>query len=211
VLALAGVLRFVLESWRGVCARRAIRRTAQLLETRRVGMLSVRIYSSTSWRGVPFAAGVLRPWLCLPAQLERSLSADEREAVIAHELAHLVHQDLLLLSSTRLLAQALGFVPGARWLARQVQAQCELAADQRATRSVAPPVLASALVRVAELCHTGNDVAAPLSFLRPGRALRQRVELLLATPAGQRPLWLRLSLAALALAMLLRASLFTNP
>jgi hypothetical protein len=211
VLVALGVLRFAFEGWRGVRARRAILREARLVETRRMGILSVRIYVSESWQGVPFAAGVLRPWLCLPAQVERALSADEREAVIAHELAHLVHQDLLLLSATRFLAQALGFVPGARWLARQVQAQCELAADQRASRSVPPPMLASALVRVAELCRARDAVVAPLSFLHPGSALRERVELLLAPPAGRRPLWLRLLLGALALATLLRASFFANP
>lgn len=213
-LGLFGVCRFALTSYRGLCARRAILGAARVIEQRDLGVRKVRIVVSEVWQGVPFAAGLWRPWLCLSAQLERALSAEEREAVIAHELAHLAHHDLLLLSSAQLLADSLCFAPGARWLLRRVQAECEIAADRRASQSVSPLSLASALVRVAEL-STPSAPLSSLSFLRPGRALRGRVELLLASRGvGDPTLRARLgryALAALVLAALLRASLFGNP
>lgn len=213
-LALLGFARFVFEARRGVLAQRALLATAPR-ETRPCGRRMVRIFVSDDWQGVPCAGGVFRPWVCMSAQLERALSADERNAVIAHELAHLAHHDLLLLSATRLIAQVLFFVPGARWLVHRVQVECELAADRRATRSVSALTLASALVRVAELCQQRAQAPAQLSFLRPGRALHERVETLIASAGSvpvspQRKVVLHYALTALAIAMVLRAALFHN-
>jgi Zn-dependent protease with chaperone function len=212
-LVLFGLARCAWDSWRGLCARAAILRRARLLETRELGVRKVRLVESEDWRGVPFAAGLLRPWLCLPARVARVLSLEEREAVIAHELAHLAHHDLLLLSSVQLLSQLLFFVPGARWLVRRVQAECEIAADRRASQHVAPLSLASALVRVAELSRASAAVSA-LSFVRPGSSLRVRVQALL-TPhvlvAPPLPVRLgRYALFMLVLAALARASLLGN-
>lgn len=215
-LALFGVGRFAFEALHGARARRALLRAAQLRETRALGRRSVRVFVSDGWQGVPFAGGLLRPWLYIPAHVERALGAQEREAVIAHELAHIAHHDLLLLSAARLLSQALFFVPGARWLTRAIQAECELGADQRAIESVPALSLASALVRVAELCQRREQVAAQLAFLRRGPGLRERVEILIATqtsaPARRlRQSLMRWALAALAIAVLLRAVVFSNP
>ena len=215
--ALLGLSRFLLESARGVRARRDLLRDARCVETRVLGRRTVRIFVSECWQGVPCAGGLWRPWLCMPAHVERALGAEEREAVIAHELAHLAHHDLLLLSVTRLAALLFGFVPGARWLARKVQAECELAADARAVRSVPALTLASALVRVAELCQPQRSAAgAQLAFLRPGQALRERVQILIAgtdVTTHARPLRVlaRWALAALVITTILRAAIFNNP
>ncbi|HEX6240127.1 MAG TPA: M56 family metallopeptidase [Polyangiales bacterium] len=215
--ALVGLSRFALEAVAGVRRRRALLREARCCETRALGLRSVRILVSERWQGVPCAGGLWRPWVCIPAHIERALGPDEREAVIAHELAHLAHHDLLLLSATRLSALLFSFVPGASWLGRQIRAECELAADQRAIRSVPALTLASALVRVAELCQQPREAAgAQLAFLRPGRALRDRVQALLGgldlAAAGRTPRHplLRWALAALVIVTILRASIFTN-
>jgi len=213
-LSALGLVRFALGALRGLRARRAILRSARLIEVRPLGPLVVRVFESDAWRGVPFAAGVLRPWLCLPAEGARALSPEEREAVIAHELAHLRHLDLFLLSGVQLLASAFYFVPGARRLVRAVQSECEIAADRRALESVSALALASALVRVAAWSAPAAQVSHALSFLRPGRLLRERVELLLASakfaPKGLGARLLPLALAALSIAAVLRASLFAN-
>jgi BlaR1 peptidase M56 len=213
-LVLFGLARCAWDSWRGFRARRAILRTARVVEIRDLGVRKVRLVLSEAWQGVPFAAGLVRPWLCLPARVARALSVEEREAVIAHELAHLAHHDLLLLSLAQLFSQALSFVPGARWLVRRVQAECEIAADRRASQYVSPLSLASALVRVAELSRE-SVVVSTLSFMRPGSSLRVRVQTLLTSPGlAAPPLRVRLgryALFMLVLAALARASLFGNP
>lgn len=86
------------------------------------------------------------------------LAFEEREAVIAHELAHLRFFDGPLLIVTGFVAQLFSFVPGALRAFEALCAHVELAADAYAARSVAPSSLASALVCVAERAGTG---AAP--------------------------------------------------
>ena len=44
----------------------------------------------------PFATGVLRPIVVLPRQMMMGLSADQRKIVMAHELLHIRHRDLLI-------------------------------------------------------------------------------------------------------------------
>ncbi len=215
-LALGAVARYMLISWHGARARRALVRSASLLEVRRLGRRSVRIFVSESRQVVPFAAGMFRPWVCLPAAAQRTLEQEEREAVIAHELAHLFHHDLLFLASAHLVAEALSFAPGARWLMRQVRGECEIAADQRAIQTASPLALASALVRVAEQSQQAETLTAELAFLRSGPALHERVDILLApaAPAPRRPrmrAFARLGLVLVVISTVLRASLLGNP
>lgn len=191
------------------CRRHAAMGT--VVDTRRLWLRKVDVVVSSTWEGAPFAGGVLRPWICAPASLWQVLSAEEREAMVLHELGHLRWFDGALLAFSRMGRSLLWFVPGAGAAMRAVARQCELAADSDAvSRGIAPDTLASALVRAGE-----QAVLRPLPLLpffrRERSAFVLRVQKLL---RGDRPA--RLGVAPVALVVVLaltvlRMTAFGNP
>lgn len=178
----------VVSAWRAWASRAAgdrARRAGRVVERRRLGRRTVDIVVSRGHDGVPFAGGVLRPYVCVSEPVFASLAADEREAVIEHELAHLARLDALVHAALTVVGDLGWFVPGLRAQCRAVAAQCEVAADARAVaRGVDPAAMASALVRVAEISRAMP--AHALSLVRPGPLLARRVQRLLdGEPTGR--------------------------
>ncbi len=180
-LATVGLALVVREAARLLSASRACRRhvaAGARIETRPLFGRRVRVVVSPSWSGVPFAGGLLRPWVCIGEALHRTLTPEELEAVVLHEMAHLRWFDAGLLVLVRMLRAALWFVPGAGWLAGAIAAGCERAADADAVaRGAGRCALASALVRAAQGAVEDRGMLA--TFLSPGPALAQRVHALL--------------------------------
>lgn len=178
----ARLVGWAMRTIRASRARSACVHGATLLETRALGRRQVRILVSDLAGVVPFAGGIVRPWVCIPRACLDVLPHDERDAVIAHELEHLRAFDGPFLFAIDLVATVFSFVPGSHIFVRAIRAQVELAADSGAARRVSAASLASALVRVAEHARDGGPTenAASLAFLRPGRLLAQRITTLLA-------------------------------
>ena len=98
----------------------------------------------TGVRGLLFPAIWLGPWML-------DAPAEEREAVVQHELAHVRMLDVPLFAALELLHAILWFVPGVAWLAGRVRAAAELAADASAVRHGARALaLAAAIAREGE-------------------------------------------------------------
>lgn len=207
-------LRFELERRRGRVAA-----TAAWKE--RLGWREVDVYldARASLGAVPFAGGLLRPYVCFPAATHEALLPAERRAALLHELAHVGEWHVPLLVGARLFADLCWFVPGTRWLTRRLAAECELVADDRALREGAGQLeLASAMVRTLELGGS-RPVSAPTSALlmptSPGRA-RARIARLVAPPSLAAK-WrtavatgLRLLVLALTAQTVLTAMMFSN-
>ncbi len=105
------------------------------------------------------------PVLYVAADLWRSLTDEERRAVMAHERAHLDRRDFVWQAR---LGRITGTLPpglGAAWL-RRWAAEAERACDARAALEVGAPVVASALVTVARHLQgaTGATPAGALAF-----------------------------------------------
>ncbi|HYQ02253.1 MAG TPA: M56 family metallopeptidase [Polyangiaceae bacterium] len=162
---------------------RALLATHAMIERRSLGRRSVRVYTSADMGGVPFAGGLFRPYVVLPATLNDRLTAEEREAVIQHELGHIRHFDLALLVPLEISCEFLWFVPGLQWLLRKLRSLLEERADDCAVAAgVARESLATALLTTAEL--TAHDGCVPvLAIAREPSTLRLRVQRLLAPPA----------------------------
>lgn len=217
-VALVATLRWLVASTLGAITRAGIVRAGRVVEVRPLGPRRVRIVVTSDARAavVPFAGGLLTPWICFSAATYAALSTEEREAVIAHETAHLRHLDGPLLLLAGALGAAFTFVPWAARLVRAVGAQCELAADAAAARVVAREVLASALVRVAESAQgTRLECHGELAFTRPGKLLARRVAALLDDAPTAAPSRLRLVMSATTVALvaaaIMRATTFGNP
>ena len=152
--------------------------------------------------------GILRPRLLISRSVVDALSADELDAVLEHENAHLDSADNL----KRLLLVLAPRYRGAAWLEREWAHCAELAADDRAAagdahRSLA---LASALVRVARL-GPGPRVAQVSTRSADGNDLAERVERLLDDTepaaegwAGRAGWWIAAGTAAAAIAFVVQ-------
>ncbi len=153
----------------------------------------------------PFACGVFRWTIVLPAGIERQLSPVELKALLAHEVAHLVRRDTWWLWLGEVLCTCFAFQP-LNFLARhRWQQATELLCDDWAVeRHVAATSLANCLARIAEgrldrratvmgltaVGHAGSLTHRVEWLLRPGRATepkrprRRRLLALLAFSAG---------------------------
>ncbi|MEJ7734066.1 MAG: M56 family metallopeptidase [Polyangiaceae bacterium] len=168
-------------AWRALASLRARLQRAGRLGWRRAGLRRVDIFLDEEERGgTPWSTGVVRPFICFPAATWTAMSAAERRAALAHELAHVTEQHLLLLLLVGFCGDLFWFVPGIGRAERAVRAGCERAADARALRRCSPVELASALVRAREatgrhlpfagavLGADGGEGAARISWLLAG-------------------------------------------
>jgi Zn-dependent protease with chaperone function len=128
-----------------------------------------------------FAAGLVRPRIYVSSSTWAALARDERDAVLAHERAHLAHGDLRRRAWLDLAALA-----GAPFLARRVllrwQGATERLCDRRAAATEGAECVARALIALSRL---GRCVPAPAGISFGGAGVVERVEALLAdVPAG---------------------------
>jgi beta-lactamase regulating signal transducer with metallopeptidase domain len=150
-----------------VIRRSSLRRRVRLLEADDVGE--------------PIAFGIWQWTIAVPRGIETRLNNREMEALLAHELAHLVRGDAWWLLMGRLLCgclpfQPLNFVARIRW--RQAsEFQCD---DWAAARTGNPLSLAHCLTRVAEWRLDAASCAHALPAGGPQSTLSRRVERLLA-------------------------------
>ena len=95
----------------------------------------------------PMTAGLLRPWVALPAALAASLDYDTARAVARHELAHARWRDPLVHALLRMIACAVWIAPV--WpLLQWARREREVAADEAALRGVDAGRYVSALVEL---------------------------------------------------------------
>ena len=137
-----------------------------------------RVRVTTSAR-VPAPAAIGTDEICLPEPYFASLGVAEREALLAHELAHLARRDPAWLALGTLVARLLPFQPLNRVALRRLRDATEHAADDWAVRRTGDRLaLARALGALAALL-----VRAPVGTSAAGGTLVVRVERLLRAPA----------------------------
>ncbi|MEZ4295715.1 MAG: M56 family metallopeptidase [Polyangiaceae bacterium] len=185
VLLAVGLVRL---SMRGLAVVRAARERAALargatLNGRvRAGWRRVALIVSGEVEGSPFTGGVVRPYIVFPERVWRGLSAAERRAAIAHELAHVAEHHVLVTIVAGVLRDVFWFVPFIGAAERRLREACELAADARAVKRGTPAeVLASALLRARESMPLGVSARAA-ALGATDMSIGARIEHLLDTP-----------------------------
>lgn len=125
-----------------VLSRRLIRRSRPVLESRITERLlpsaggleaRVRVFESQVV-SVPVTMGAIRPVILLPLDW-REWNEAKIDAVIAHELSHVVRRDALTQLFSRIHCAIFWFSPLAWWLDRQVNILAEQASDEAALSS----------------------------------------------------------------------------
>jgi beta-lactamase regulating signal transducer with metallopeptidase domain/5-hydroxyisourate hydrolase-like protein (transthyretin family) len=164
---------------------------------------------------VPMTLGWVKPAILIPAQILTGLSAQELEAVLAHELAHVARYDYLVNLIQSAIEVILFYHPAVWWLSRQIREIREECCDEVTLRLGADRlVYAKALVGLAELQLTSEPALAAT-----GGALLNRISRLLGRPRHE-TIWghshagWALSLAGAfvaTLAILYSAKLMANP
>ena len=151
--------------------------------------------SCSSRLPVPIALGLRRREICVPPRALASLSLEQQEGMLAHELAHLVRRDPFWLAFSHFLTSVLFFQPLNQVARRRLRELSELRSDEWAVGQTGRPLsLARCLTEV-----VGWPFQPLGSLVAPGMAdrpshLAHRVRRLLSdtrSPENRvRPLWL---------------------
>lgn len=151
----------------------------------------------------PLTAGVLRPWILLPVTALTSLSAEQIEVILSHELAHIRRADYLWNLLQTMVETLFFFHPAVWWISRRVREERELCCDDVAVRRCSDPtVYAAALLRLEEERRNRLHLAMALDGHQSRAGLRARVLRILGD-REERPRRLRpVSFAGIAVALI---------
>lgn len=166
--------RLMSASWR---ADEAVQRACEL-QARRIALSLLPEVRVSPLCEAPFVLGLIRPVIFLPESL--SLQPAQRDALLAHELAHVKRRDAAI-EVAALAACLLNFFnPLMWWARRKLAVQREVCADRAVVRAAAhsPGIYAQALLHVAESLAVPSRAMA-LSSGRSAGELRARIESLL--------------------------------
>jgi hypothetical protein len=183
----AGVLVALIRLWRRLNALRRMRANARPVSPAEldcvdcqpelliagVGLgLSAEIHS-------PVLLGVRRPMILLPADIADWTIADERQAMIRHELAHVERRDHWINLLPTLLNVIFFFHPLVRYACRQLCLERELACDDRVVGlGVVAETYAESILKVAERSFTPGG-AHQLALFSAKHILERRIEMIM--------------------------------
>lgn len=130
----------------------------------------------------PCAARVLRPVIWLPASLLARMPADQLEALLAHELAHIARMDWLWNGLQCALEALLFFHPAAWWLGRRIRQEREHACDDLAVAACGDAI---ALAEALAFLQCQRQSAPRLVLAANGGSLMQRIKRILSAPSAR--------------------------
>ena len=132
----------------------------------------------------PSTIGWLRPAVLLPPATLLGLTADQLEAVIAHELAHVRRHDYLVNIVQTVIETVLFYHPAVWWVSRRVRLERELCCDDVAVAVCGDAVgYAAALTQLARLSMAPRHMFGEAVLSGTDGPLVQRVQRLLAPAA----------------------------
>ena len=171
--SLARVPAYAQESFARLSVRFGIRRPLDL-------RISTRISS-------PLAMGVWRSVVLLPASALTSLTPEQLEVVLAHELAHIRRADYLWNMLQTMIETLFFFHPAVWWVSRNLRQQRELCCDDAALECCSDPLTyATALLCLEEERSSRFRLALALDGHESG-SLRTRIARILdEAPQGRR-------------------------
>ena len=188
------LLRLIGAVWGGRRLQASARRVAEgeivSIVRRQAAVLGVRCIPALLYCervAVPMVIGIVRPMILLPVAVTTGLTADEVQAILTHELAHIRRLDPLFNVLQRVLEAILFFNPAAWYISRQVTIEREHCCDDLVVASgTGRIVYAQSLARIAELYVRSkpSTVAALAASGSRASRLRDRIERLL---IGEQP------------------------
>lgn len=174
VLLVAGVLYAAWDRYRGWRRLRVVLSevvwhepaggSALALSAQRAGIHLSRLRVVPGLPSPALTVGWLRPLVLVAGDLEKRLSGEQLEAVLAHERVHVRRHDPLRLSVLRFLSLTIFWIPALRRLSDDFADEAEILADDHAGARQ-PLVLATALL---SLASAPNAHPGTVGLLRDG-------------------------------------------
>lgn len=157
-----------IELFEGLCQKAGLRKKVQLLESALVRS--------------PLTIGFVKPLILFPIGMINRLSEQEVEAILAHELAHIMRHDYLFNILQSLMEALFYYHPAVWWLSAQVRNEREHACDDRAIALTGNKLnYAKALVMMQEMAFM--PLSPSLGFAGTHKSqLRSRVLRLFSQP-----------------------------
>jgi Zn-dependent protease with chaperone function len=145
--------------------------------SQRIGVQSRVVLRVSSRIASPLAVGMFRSLILLPASALTTLSAEQLEAILAHELAHIRRADYLWNILQTMIETLFFFHPAVWYVGSNLRQQRELCCDDIAIASSDPVIYATALLaleehraRIVSLNSRGNGL--PLALALDGHQSR---------------------------------------
>jgi beta-lactamase regulating signal transducer with metallopeptidase domain len=139
----------------------------------------------------PIAVGALRTLVVLPLSAATSLSPEELEVVLAHELAHICRADFFWNLMQTLAETLFFFHPAVWWVSSRIRQERELCCDDLALQICPDPIVyARALYQLETQRARNLNLAMALDGHQTPQTLRMRIARILGEPtasAGSRP------------------------
>lgn len=148
----------------------------------------------------PLTVGVIRPLILLPITALTSLSPEQLEVVLAHELGHIRRADYFWNILQTMVETLFFFHPAVWWISHRLREQRELCCDDIAVETCHDPaVYATALLHLEEQRKTHLHLAMALDGNQSRVSLRARILRILGDPEEQPRDLKPLSLAGMAI------------
>jgi uncharacterized protein (TIGR03435 family) len=129
-------------------------RLHQLAE--RIGVSPYISFRMSTRTPVPCVIGWLRPVILLPVGMLAGLPADQVEAVLAHEIAHIRRHDYLVNLLQRLAEAILFYHPAVWWISREIRREREHCCDDIAVSLTGDPILYAEALADLETSRTSS-------------------------------------------------------
>jgi beta-lactamase regulating signal transducer with metallopeptidase domain len=129
---------------------------------------------------VPTVIGWMRPVILVPATALTGLSAEQLEALLAHEMAHIRRHDYFINLLQTAVETLLFYHPAVWWVSRQIRQEREHCCDDLAVAACGSVlVYARALAELEQLRSVGPQLAVAAN----GGSLLHRIQRLVGSPA----------------------------
>ncbi|MCB0588014.1 MAG: M56 family metallopeptidase, partial [Phaeodactylibacter sp.] len=154
----------------------------------------------------PMAIGYLKPIVLLPIGAINGLTAEQVEAVLAHELAHIYRRDYLFNILQSIIEALYYFNPAVWWISANIRMERENCCDDIAVALCGNSLAyAKALVKIEEASQRAPRMAMALASRGKGRLLL-RVKRILNQPQNKSNIMEKFTATALLLAAILLLS-----
>jgi beta-lactamase regulating signal transducer with metallopeptidase domain len=180
ILAIAKIINQIIKL-RRIC-RAASLTTLSDLDCSDLGPRRARIGLSPDIQ-TPITTGVLNPIILLPADFLSWTNAEERRAVLRHEMAHIERGDLAVNVLINIIGALFFFHPMVRFASKRLGLEREIACDDRVVNAGTDPAnYAESLYKVAKRCILSPrtpGAAHGLAILSTREILERRIEMIL--------------------------------
>ena len=133
---------------------------------------------------MPIVIGFLKPIILFPVGMVNSLSANEVDAILAHELSHIVRNDFVFNLLQTVVEAIFYFNPGVWWISAVIRSERENCCDDMAVEMCGDSLAyAKTLVKIEEMYAKTPTLA--LGFFKDKKLLLSRINRILKQPQNK--------------------------